>query len=636
MSVFLTPDPRAVLRRHVLSARPTATACPAFRACSPRWPMRFARGAARSSSRRSCSPATSARSSRCPSGTLDPERRQLDAAADRIGASFDAVHGGFGGAPKFPAPMQLEFLLRAWHRSGDPATLEMVTRTLDAMADGGICDQLGGGFARYSTDARWLVPHFEKMLYDNALLAHAYLEGYRATGDDRYARVARDTLDFMLAELLTDDGGFASALDADSEGVEGRFYVWGYDEFMAVLTDAGLDDDERRLLAAYWGITEPGNWEGTNILHRPGRAEATPELVERGRAALLAARSRRTRPARDDKQLAAWNGLALRALAHATLVLGEPRHADATRRLTTFIGEHLVRDGDRLWRTARDGRAHTPAFCEDYLPCRRWAAGSPCRARRGRAAAARAEAGRQRASATSGTPRPGTFVDTSDEHDRTVARPRGLVDNARTGREQRRRRRPAAAGAADRRGGLRRVAPGRSCARCPLHSSASRAPSDACSPPRIGRWRARSTSWSPARRRRRSRHASCARRRLGRTCPISSLASVQTGDPHAAWPLFAGKVARDGAAMAYACRGYACDEPTADPVAAGRAGARRSARQEAELNGPPRVVRVRVEQRDRLPRSERHAPADHRHGQRGRDEAAAGRDRRRGRALPCR
>jgi uncharacterized protein len=195
-----------------------------------------------------------------PAGDRGPELRHLELAAARVAASYDAEHGGFGGAPKFPAPMLLEFLLRSWRRSGDDATLAMVTRSLDAMADGGIHDQLGGGFARYSTDAHWLVPHFEKMLYDNALLAHAYVDGFRATGDERHAEVARRTLDFMLAELMTDEGGFASALDADSEGVEGRFYVWGYDEFMSVLTNAGIDDADRGLLAAYWGVIGPGNW----------------------------------------------------------------------------------------------------------------------------------------------------------------------------------------------------------------------------------------------------------------------------------------------------------------------------------------------------------------------------------------
>ena len=497
-----------------------------------------------------------------PSGDREPERRQLEAAAARFGASFDPVHGGFGGAPKFPPSMTLEFLLRAWRRSGDVATLAMVSRTLDAMADGGINDQLGGGFARYSTDAHWLVPHFEKMLYDNALLAHAYLEGYRATGAERYATVARATLDFMLAELLTPDGGFASALDADSEGVEGRFYVWSHEELMSVLTDAGLDDVGRRLLAAYWGVTADGNWEGTNVLHLPGAVEPPAELIELARIALLAARSTRTRPARDDKQLAAWNGLALRALGHAAIVLDEPRYADAARRLIGFVEARLLRDGDRLWRTSRDGRAHTPAFCEDYL--------------------ALAD-GLLTAHAALGEPGPlllarrlvetalrdfwdrgaGTFVDTSSEHDRTVAQPRGLVDNATpsansigadvlqrlalvTGDETMAQRASSI---------LRAVAPvlerqpsafGRMlCAADRLLGE----PIDVVVVGEQGSAEAGSL-----------RHAAG-----GPYVPDLVLTGVAAGDPHAAWPLYLAKVARDGSPTAYACRGFTCDEPTADP-----------------------------------------------------------------------
>jgi uncharacterized protein len=496
-----------------------------------------------------------------PAGGTDPERRQLDAAAARLAASFDATHGGFGGAPKFPAPMTLEFLLRDWHRSGHPARLGMVTRTLDAMADGGIHDQLGGGFARYSTDTVWLVPHFEKMLYDNALLAHAYLEGHRATGSQRYADVARSTLDFMLAELLTDDGGFASALDADSEGVEGRFYVWSYDEFMAVLSDAGLDDADRPLLADYWGLIAAGNWEGTNVLHRVAGADAPAGVVERGRSALLAARAHRTRPARDDKQLAAWNGLALRALAHAALVLGDERYAAATEDLVAFIERELLRDDDRLWRTARDGRAHTPAFAEDYLAVAdgllvaHGALGSA-----GPLLLARRLA--DRAVADFWDEASGTFLDTSEEHDRTVAQPRGLVDNATpsanslaadvlqrlallTGEASYARkadailraispaldRQPTAFGrmlcAADRRLGepIDVVVAGRPDDGRPLRQSAAR--------PYV---------------------------------PDLVLTAVTDGDGLESWPLHAGKVARDGHATAYACRGYTCDEPTNDPA----------------------------------------------------------------------
>ena len=498
-----------------------------------------------------------------PPGDREPARRQLEAAAAHIGASFDGSHGGFGGAPKFPPSMTLEFLLRTWRRAGDPAVLTMVTRTLDAMAEGGINDQLGGGFARYSTDAQWLVPHFEKMLYDNALLAHAYLEGYRATGTERYARVARATLDFMLAELLTPDGGFASALDADSEGVEGRFYVWSHDEFMKVLTDAGLDDDERRLLAAYWGVTADGNWEDTNVLHLPGAVQAPSELISRGRAALLAARSSRPRPARDDKQIAAWNGLALRALGHAALVLREPRYADAARGLTGFIEAQLVRDGDRLWRTSRDGRAHTPAFCEDYLALAdglltaHAALGDPgplLLARRLVEAALREfwdEAG-------------GTFVDTSSEHDRTVAQPRGLVDNATPSANSigadvlQRMALLTGDDTMGRRAGsiLRAVAPA-------LERQPSAFGRMLCAADRL-LGEPIDVVVAGAQRSHEARDL-----RLAAAMPYIPdlvLTGVADGDAHAAWPLYVGKVSRDGLSTAYACRGAACDEPTHDPV----------------------------------------------------------------------
>jgi uncharacterized protein YyaL (SSP411 family) len=494
-------------------------------------------------------------------GGRDPAIAQLETAAARIAATFDAERGGFGSAPKFPAPMTLEFLLRSWRRSGDGAALTMVTRTLDAMAAGGINDQLGGGFARYSTDAHWLVPHFEKMLYDNALLAHAYLEGYRATGDARYAGTARATLDFMLAELRTDDGGFASALDADSEGVEGRFYVWSHDELMAVLVDAGLDDAERRLLAAYWGVTEDGNWEGTNIVHRPGGADAPDELVERGRAALLAARARRTRPARDDKQLAAWNGLALRAFAQAALVLSDERYLATTRELVAFVRDNLLRDGGRLWRTARAGRSHTPAFAEDYF-----AVGDGMLA----AHAALGDAqplllARSLVDTAIGDfwdDEAGTFVDTSTEHDRTVAQPHGLIDNATpsanslaadvlqrlallTGDEDLDRRARSI---------LRAVAP--ALDRQPSAFGRMLCAADRMLGEQVDVVVAASGEDGAGR----TLREAAARPFV----PDLVLTSVAPNDPHALWPLYEGKVARDGAATAYACRGYACDEPTGD------------------------------------------------------------------------
>jgi uncharacterized protein YyaL (SSP411 family) len=366
----------------------------------------------------------------------------------------------------------------------------------------------------------------------------------------------------MLDELLTADGGFACALDADSEGVEGRFYVWPYEEFMSVLTDAGLDDAERRLLAAYWGLTAEGNWEGTNVLHLPGIATPPPELVRRGRTALLAARSQRIRPARDDKQLAAWNGLALRSLARGALVLDEPRYAAAVRRLIGFVEVQLLREGDRLWRTARDGRAHTPGFCEDYLALAdglltaHAASGEPeplLLARRLVEAAVR----------DFWDPDAGTFVDTSSEHDRTVAQPRGLVDNATpsansigadvlqqmallTGDETMARRASSI---------LRAVAP-------VLERQPSAFGRMLCAADRLlGEQIDVVVAGDP-----RSAEAGALRAAAAAAyAPDLVLTGVAEGDPHADWPLYHGKVTHDGSPTAYACRGYACDEPTGVP-----------------------------------------------------------------------
>ena len=498
-----------------------------------------------------------------PPGSRDPEARELEAAAMRVAASFDAVHGGFGGAPKFPAPMVLEFLLRSWRRTGSARMLAMVTRTLDAMADGGIHDQLGGGFARYSTDAEWLVPHFEKMLYDNALLAHAYLEGFRATGESRYADVARSTLDFMLGELRTDEGGFASALDADTDGVEGRFYTWGHAEFDAVLADAGLPATERATLAAHWGVSEAGNWEGTNVLHRAvGGSEVGPEVLEAGRAALLAARAGRTHPARDDKALAAWNGLALRAFAHAALVLGERRYADATAELVGFIEEQLLRDGDRAWRTSRAGRSHTPGFAEDHLALADGLLVAHAALGSARALALALALARS-AVRDFWDDEAGTFLDTSDEHDRTVVRPRGLVDNATPSANALGadvlQRLALLTGEADldrrARSIVRAVQP--ALERQPSAFGRMLAAADRAMGEPIDVVVAASAPEDEA--------AMALRRAAAEPfVPDLVLASVVPGDPHAGWPLFADKLPRDGSAVAYACRGYACDAPTSE------------------------------------------------------------------------
>ncbi|HET7686133.1 MAG TPA: thioredoxin domain-containing protein [Candidatus Limnocylindria bacterium] len=498
-------------------------------------------------------------------GTVDPQRAQLDAAVARIAAGFDPTHGGFGPAPKFPAPMTLEFLLRAWRRSGDAATLHMVTRTLDAMADGGIWDHLGGGFARYATDARWLVPHFEKMLYDNALLAHAYLEAFRATRQDRYARTARETLDFMLAQLRTDEGGFASALDADSEGEEGRFYAWTDAELRSALD--GFASEEIDAVAAGWGVTAAGNWEaGRNVLHRPPGVPFDDVLRERARTALLRARAARVRPGRDDKQLAAWNGMALRALAHGAVVLGERRYADAARELVGFVERRLLRDGDRLWRTARDGRAHTPGFGEDYLHL----ADGLLASHAALGDAAHLDLARrlvERAAADLWDDEAGVFAETGPEHEASIARVRSLVDGAVPSTNSVAadvlQRLALLTGDAelDRRARriLRSVAP--ALDRQPTMFGRMLAAADRSLDPPIDAVVAASRTDDPA--------AAALRAALAAPyLPNLVLASVGDGDPTARWPIFEGKVARDGAATAYVCRGYACEAPTTDPAAA--------------------------------------------------------------------
>src|SRR5919108_3642788 len=235
---------------------------------------------------------------------LDP--RALGEAVAGLRSQYDRAHGGFGGAPKFPPASALEFLLRR-------GETEMTSHTLRAMASGGMYDQVGGGFARYSVDPYWLVPHFEKMLYDNALLARAYLHGWQVTGDALFRRVCEETLDYMLREMRGPEAGFFSALDADSEGVEGRFYVWTVDEVRDALGELAP------VAVEHFGMTESGNFEGANI---PVRATPDPDGLDEIKAGLLAARERRVRPGLDDKRLTAWNALISSAQAHAGALLG--------------------------------------------------------------------------------------------------------------------------------------------------------------------------------------------------------------------------------------------------------------------------------------------------------------------------
>ncbi len=304
-------------------------------------------------------------------GELDPAL--LDRSLAELALRYDPEWGGFGAAPKFPHALDLRLLLRHHRRSGDPRALPMARYTLERMALGGIYDQLGGGFHRYSTDERWLVPHFEKMLYDNALLVPAYLEGWLVSGDPLLARIARECCQWALSEMTTAEGAFASAQDADSQGEEGRFFVWTPVELEAELGARG-----GARAAAWWGVSPEGNFEGgASALWRPEAPEvvarslgATSEELEAemegARSVLLAARARRVRPATDDKVLAAWNGLMISALAQAWQVLGEQRFLDSARRAARYVLTDMRGEDGRLLATARGGRAHLPGCFDDY------------------------------------------------------------------------------------------------------------------------------------------------------------------------------------------------------------------------------------------------------------------------------
>jgi len=287
----------------------------------------------------------------------------LDQALNGLLRSFDSRLGGFGRAPKFPPSMTLEFLLRVYAQRGDAMSLHMAERTLEAMAHGGIYDQLGGGFARYSTDERWLVPHFEKMLYDNALLARVYLHAWQVTGKPLYRRVVEETLDFVMREMRHDGGGFYSSYDADSEGEEGKFYVWTAGEIRAA-----LGDDAAGFMATY-DVSETGNWEGHNILHLPsGADEDQVAEMAAARRTLFDIRAGRVPPGLDDKVLTAWNGLMLAAFAEAGRVLDRPDYTAAAVANAEFLHATMRRADGRLLRSwqAAAGDARYNAYLEDY------------------------------------------------------------------------------------------------------------------------------------------------------------------------------------------------------------------------------------------------------------------------------
>ena len=291
-------------------------------------------------------------------GSLSPE--MLDAAFVSFTRTFDAVNGGFGGAPKFPAAMSLEFLLRYHHRTGDDKALAMVTYSLEKMARGGIYDQLGGGFHRYAVDAVWLVPHFEKMLYDNAQLIRVYLHTYQVTGDEFFKRIAVECLEYVCREMLDPSGGFYSTQDADSEGEEGKFFVWTPEEICEV-----LGEDLGREFGRAFDVTAGGNFEGHNILNIKDPAVAGEGRFDSARKRLFEHREKRIKPFRDEKILTAWNGLMLAAFADAGGVLGDDRYLATAKKNAGFILRELQMDG-RLVRTWKEGKAKLNGYVEDY------------------------------------------------------------------------------------------------------------------------------------------------------------------------------------------------------------------------------------------------------------------------------
>jgi hypothetical protein len=368
-------------------------------------------------------------------GLLSPEI--LDRAFTALRNQFDGQYGGFGGAPKFPQPMSLDFLLRTHLRTKDPRALAMVELTLEKMAHGGMYDQLGGGFHRYSVDRVWLVPHFEKMLYDNAQLAAIYLHAYQATGNPIYRRVCEETLDYVMREMVSPEGGFYATQDADSEGDEGKFFVWTPNEILAV-----LGEEDAHVFSAYYGVRPGGNFEGKSILFVPGAAETVAEslempidalqaALERGRRTLFEARERRVKPGRDEKVLTAWNGLMLRAFAEAAAALGRDDYRCTAEANAEFLLSKLGANG-RLLRTYKDGQAKLNGYLEDYsfladglLALYQSTLDARWYREARRLADTMIEQFWDEDSASGGS-----FFDTGKDHEQLVSRPRDVFDNA--------------------------------------------------------------------------------------------------------------------------------------------------------------------------------------------------------------
>ncbi|HEU4943737.1 MAG TPA: thioredoxin domain-containing protein, partial [Solirubrobacterales bacterium] len=345
-----------------------------------------------------------------------PGTALLNAALATLREAADMERGGFGGAPKFPPASALDLLLAR-------GETELVELTLDAMMAGGIYDHLGGGFARYAVDSAWLIPHFEKMLYDNAQLARVYLHGWQALGHERYRRVCEETLDWLLREMRGPEGGFFSALDADSEGEEGRFYVWTSEEIRDVLGETAEP------IVEYYGVTEAGNFEGRNVLHVAGGATAAaPDGLEQARRALYEARSQRLRPGLDDKRLTSWNALAIAALAEAGAVLERQDYLEAALTCAGFVFDALHDEEGRLLRSFKDGEGRLNAYLEDHaflleaLLTLYEASFEPRWFERAQALA-------DTLLARFGDPERGGFFSTSDDHEALIARRKEIGDH---------------------------------------------------------------------------------------------------------------------------------------------------------------------------------------------------------------
>ena len=498
-------------------------------------------------------------------GTQAVSGELLDRAFRLTAAEYDVRHGGFRGAPKFPQAMSLESVLVTWGRTGDPIPLELVAKSFRAMARGGIYDQIGGGFARYATDAVWLVPHFEKMLYDNALLARLGVHLWQATADPDVRRVCEETIDWVAREMTSPDGGFYSTLDADSEGEEGRFYVWTAEEIDALLGDTAP------IVRAYFGVEPGGNFEGRSILHVPRSVDAVAaaggveldhlrETIAHARRVLYDARARRIWPARDEKILAAWNGLMLRAIAEGARAFDIPRYRDLATASGEFLFRSMVR-GDRVMRSHKDGVTRIAGYLEDHAAValgalalydltfdRRWL---------DRARALGDAMVRWFWDETIGA-----FFDTAADHEPLITRPRDVSDNATPsgtslavelslrlaelfGDDAHRRRAVRAlAGLADGMGQFP-LAFGH------LLVAADLAVRGATELAIVG---------EPAA----PEFQALAHAAARRFVPALVLAGGSAG-ANADLPLLAGRASPDSPATAFLCRQYACDAPTSDP-----------------------------------------------------------------------